>query len=140
MGIACEFVQDNQSFSKKGTIRGMHFQDNPGQAKLISVAQGTIYDVVVDISPSSPSFGKWVGVYLEAEKHQQLFVPVGFANGFCVLSENTHVIYKVSSIYDPKTEKGFRFDDPEIAICWPVKDPIISERDRTGPFFREVLR
>jgi len=140
MGISCEFVQDNHSFSKKGTIRGMHFQSEPGQAKLISVLHGTIYDVVVDIRPHSPTFGEWIGIRLEAEKHQQLFIPIGFAHGFCTLSEEAHVAYKVSSVYDPTTEKGFRFNDPELAIQWPIKDPIVSERDRSSPFFREAVK
>jgi dTDP-4-dehydrorhamnose 3,5-epimerase len=138
-GIECAFVQDNHSFSKKGTIRGMHFQGEPGQAKLISVGMGEIYDVAVDIRPDSPTFGKWFGVVLNSNEHKQLFIPVGFAHGFCVLSEEAHVFYKVSSIFDEKQEKGFRFDDPDIGIQWPVKEPIVSERDQKSPLFKEVL-
>ena len=139
-GIECEFVQDNLSFSKQGVIRGMHFQTAPGQAKLVSVLNGKIFDVAVDIRPDSPYFGKWEGVYLDADKHEQLFVPVGFAHGFCVVSNTgAHVHYKVSSIYDASTEKTFRFDDPSIAIEWPVKNPSLSLRDQNCPSFKEIF-
>jgi len=132
------FVQDNHSYSKKGVIRGMHFQTEPGQAKLVRVALGKIYDVIVDIRPDSPTFGKWQGQILDDEKHQQLFIPVGFAHGFCVLSDEAHVLYKISTPFCAETEKGFRFDDPEVAIEWPIKDPILSERDRNTPYFYEL--
>ena len=138
-GITCDFLQDNHSFSKKQTIRGMHFQSHPGQDKLISVLHGKIFDVVVDIRPDSATFGKWEGIILDAEAHQQLFVPVGFAHGFCVLSDGAHVVYKVSSLFDPTTEKGFRFDDPDLLIDWPFNDPIVSERDKTSPFFKLAM-
>jgi dTDP-4-dehydrorhamnose 3,5-epimerase len=139
LGIECTFVQDNHSYSAKGTLRGMHFQSDPGQAKLIRCAQGAIYDVAVDIRPASPTFGQWEGVILDSEKHCQLFLPVGFAHGFCVLSEGAHVMYKVSSNYDPKTEMGFRFDDPDIGINWPIDEPILSERDKNSPRFKEMV-
>lgn len=133
------FVQDNHSYSKKGVIRGMHFQAAPGaQAKLVRVAMGKIYDVIVDIRPDSPTFGKWEGVYLDDETHQQLFVPEGFAHGFQVVSDEAHVLYKVSSPYDPQTERNFRFDDPELGIEWPLKESIVSERDRNAPSMREA--
>ncbi|MCB1116429.1 MAG: dTDP-4-dehydrorhamnose 3,5-epimerase [Chlamydiia bacterium] len=138
LGIDDEFVQDNHSCSGKGVIRGMHFQSKPGQAKLVRVASGQIYDVVVDIRPNSPTFGKWVGTVLDGENHHQLYIPVGFAHGFCVLSDEAHVLYKTSSVYNHETEKGFRFDDPEIGIKWPVKDPIVSERDQQCPYFYEL--
>lgn len=138
-GIACDFVQDNHSFSTKGTLRGMHFQRNPGQAKLISVLHGKIFDVAVDLRKDSPTFGRWEGVFLDDEQHQQFFIPVGFAHGFCVMSETADVIYKVSSIYDPDQEKGFRFDDSEIGISWPIASPILSERDLKAPSFREAF-
>ncbi|HSW86439.1 MAG TPA: dTDP-4-dehydrorhamnose 3,5-epimerase [Rhabdochlamydiaceae bacterium] len=138
-GIFCEFVQDNHSFSKKGIIRGMHFQRSPGQAKLISVVEGKIYDVAVDIRPESTTYGKWEGVYLDAEDHLQFFVPVGFAHGFCVVSERAHVIYKVSSVFNPEEEKTFRFDDAQIGIKWPVENPILSSRDCAAPSFQEVF-
>lgn len=136
-GIDCSFVQDNHSYSKEGTVRGMHFQSEPGQAKLVRVASGKIYDVIVDIRLSSPTFGQWEGVYLDGENHHQLFVPVGFAHGFCVVSPEVHVLYRTSAPYNSETEKGFRFDDPEVGIEWPVKEPIVSERDKNSPKLRE---
>ncbi len=138
-GIDCEFVQDNLSFSRENVVRGMHFQSEPGQHKLVSVLQGSIFDVAVDMRKDSPYFKKWLGISLDAEKHEQLFVPIGFAHGFCVTSPGgAHVHYKVSSIYNPFTEKGFRFDDPEIGIRWPVDAPQVSQRDRFCPSFAEV--
>lgn len=139
LGIDCTFVQDNFSFSKKNTIRGMHFQSIPGQAKLVSVILGKILDVVVDIRPDSPTFGKSEQVILDDSLHQQLFIPVGFAHGFAVLSDTAIVTYKVSSLYDPKFEKSFRYDDPDINIHWPIKQPIVSERDRSAPSFKQAL-
>lgn len=139
LGIECEFVQDNISYSKQGVIRGMHFQSDPGQAKLVSVLQGEIFDVVVDLRKDSPYFGKWAGVLLEAKKHQQLYVPIGFAHGFCVVSpDGAQVLYKVSSPYNPRTEMGFRFDDPEVKIVWPHPAPIVSKRDLEAPLFKEL--
>lgn len=134
-----EFVQDNHSYSKKNTLRGMHFQRAPGQAKLISVLQGKIFDVVVDIRPDSPTFKHWEGIILDAQNYEQLYIPIGFAHGFCVLSEDAHVFYKVSNFYDPCEEKTFRFDDPEIGIEWPIQEPFISERDLNAPLFNEVV-
>ena len=136
-GIDVDFCQDNHSFSKQGTVRGMHFQRLPGQAKLVSVMQGKIFDVVVDIRPLSPTFGKWEGVYLD--EAEQLFIPVGFAHGFCVMSETAHVCYKVSTVYDPLEERSFRFDDPFVGIVWPVEAPLLSERDRVAPLLKEAL-
>lgn len=130
------FVQDNLSFSKRGVIRGMHFQSTPGQAKLITVISGTIYDVFVDIRPDSETFGQWEA--LELKQGQQLLIPVGFAHGFAVL-DDAHLLYKMSSFYHPETEKGFRYDDPEVGIKWPFEDPILSERDRNAPSFKEVV-
>src|SRR5918996_883848 len=117
LGVADEFVQDNHSRSARGVLRGMHFQ--PGQAKLVRCARGAILDVVVDIRPGSPSFGRWESVRLDDEDHHQLYVPDGFAHGFCVLAEVADVVYKVSTYYDPAAELGFRFDDPEVGIEWP---------------------
>ncbi|MFI0435117.1 MAG: dTDP-4-dehydrorhamnose 3,5-epimerase [Parachlamydiaceae bacterium] len=139
LGISSPFVQDNHSYSQQGCIRGMHFQSYPGQAKLIRVAVGKIFDVAVDIRPDSPTFGKWEGVMLDDLFHWQLYIPVGFAHGFCVLSPEAHVLYKVSSPYDANFEKGFRFDDPEVNIQWPVDHPIISERDQQAPFLRSCF-
>jgi dTDP-4-dehydrorhamnose 3,5-epimerase len=139
-GIKESFVQDNHSFSREGSIRGMHFQRSPGQAKLVRAAAGTIFDVVVDIRAGSPTYGKWEPVILDGEQHQQLYIPVGFAHGFCVISPTAHVIYKVSTPYDPKEEMGFRWDDPEVNIQWPVHNPIVSERDQNAPLLRELRR
>ena len=116
----------------------MHYQSTPGQAKLVRVVSGKIFDVAVDIRPSSPTFGQWCGVYLDDIDHHQLFIPIGFAHGFCALSPEAHVLYKVSSPFCAETERGFRFDDPEVAIKWPVNDPIVSERDQNSPYFYEM--
>jgi dTDP-4-dehydrorhamnose 3,5-epimerase len=137
-GILCDFVQDNHSLSVQGTIRGMHFQRIPGQAKLVHVVHGIIYDVVVDIRKDSPTYKQWLGVTLEADQGDQLFVPVGYAHGFCVLSEIAHVCYKVSTIYDSQEEKSFRFNDPDVRIQWPHPSPILSDRDKNSPFLHEV--
>ncbi len=134
-GIDVAFVQDNHSRSVKDTLRGLHYQSRPGQAKLVRVIAGRIWDAVVDIRPASPTFGRWVGVELDAEKHEQIFIPVGFAHGFCVLSEIADVEYKVSSPYDGKTECGFSYADPEFAVAWPVKTPLLSKRDREAESF-----
>ena len=138
-GIAVDFVQDNISCSMKGTIRGMHFQSSPGQAKLITVIVGTIYDVFVDIRTGSPTFGKWGARELDASANEQLFIPVGFAHGFAVLSDIAHVMYKVSSVFDSETEKTFRHDDPQVGIEWPFENPILSERDLNAPLLKEAL-
>lgn len=139
-GIHCPFEQDNHSFSRKDCIRGMHYQSFPGQAKLIRVAVGKIFDVAVDIRPHSPTYGQWEGVILDDQLHHQLFIPNGFAHGFCVLSSEAHVLYKVSNPYRPETEKGFRWDDPKINIKWPIENPIISERDQQAPFLHELIQ
>lgn len=131
-GIDCEFVQDNHSQSVRGTLRGLHFQSAPGQAKLVRVATGHVFDVVVDVRPDSPTFGKWQGVHLDATRHQQLFIPVGFAHGFCVLSDEADVLYKVSAPYDPAAERTLAWDDPDIGIEWPIAQPLLSPRDRAG--------
>ena len=140
IGIDTLFVQDNHSFSKKGTLRGMHFQRSPGQAKLVSVISGKIFDVIVDIRPNSPTFGKWEGFYLDDQHRDQLFIPVGFAHGFCVLSDEAHILYKVSHVYVPEEEKGFRFDDPFVGIQWPIAAPHLSPKDAQAPSFHEALK
>jgi len=137
-GIEIEFVQDNVSFSKKGTVRALHFQSFPGQAKLVSCIQGKIWDVAVDLRKNSPTFGQWESAVLDEEHHHQLFVPVGFAHGFCVLSETACVQYKVSSPYDPAAECSIRWNDPSFQIAWPVEEPILSPRDQISPFFKEM--
>lgn len=139
-GIMCDFLQDNLSFSKKNVLRGLHFQSHPGQAKLVTALQGKIFDVAVDLRPGSATFGKWEGVYLDADRHMQLFIPVGFAHGFCVVSATgAHVLYKVSHIYDSSTEKSVRFDDPQIKITWPTNNPILSLRDEQAPYLKELF-
>jgi dTDP-4-dehydrorhamnose 3,5-epimerase len=136
-GIDLEFVQDNHSRSRQGIVRGMHFQ--PGQAKLVRCARGEILDVVADIRCGSPTFGRWEGYELSDANHRQVFVPDGFAHGFCVVSEVADVTYKVSSYHDPTTEGGFRFDDPEVAIQWPTTLELsVSARDRAAPTLAEL--
>ena len=133
MGISPTFFQDNHSRSVHGTLRGMHYQRRPGQAKLVRCARGRIWDVVVDIRPASPSFAEWEAFELDDVEHRQLFVPVGFAHGFCVLSDVADVTYKVSSPYAPAEERGIAWDDERLGITWPLCDPIVSERDRVNP-------
>ena len=137
-GIDAPFVQDNHSRSRRGIVRGMHFQ--PGQVKLVRCARGAIFDVVVDVRPDSATFGKWEGHELNDETHRQLLVPDGFAHGFCVLSEIADVTYKVSTYYDPSVESGFRFDDPQVAIEWPLPldQMTASVRDRQAPPLAEL--
>lgn len=134
-GVDATFVQDNHSRSYQGTLRGLHYQSQPGQAKLVRVGRGKIFDVAVDIRPNSPTFGRWHGIYLDDQQHAQLFVPVGFAHGFCVVSDVADVIYKVSSPYEPSTERSLKFDDPDLAVDWPVTAPLLSERDRHAESF-----
>jgi dTDP-4-dehydrorhamnose 3,5-epimerase len=137
LGVSDAFVQDNHSRSRRGVLRGMHFQ--PGQAKLVRCARGSILDVVVDIRPGSPSFGRWEAFPLDDEGNHQLYVPDGFAHGFCVTSELADVVYKVSTYYDPAGESGFRFDDPEVGIEWPTElELLVSERDRDAPLLSEL--
>jgi dTDP-4-dehydrorhamnose 3,5-epimerase len=132
-GVPTEFVQDNHSRSRRGTIRGIHFQTHPGQGKLVRVARGAVFDVVVDLRRGSPTFGEWEGFELDDERCLQLYVPVGFGHGFCVTSGVADFVYKVTSYYDPATESGFRFDDPEVGIQWPDVELLYSERDHTAP-------
>ena len=138
-GISEVFVQDNVSVSKQGTIRALHYQSSPGQAKLVSCLQGAIWDVAVDIRPASPTFGKWIAVELNDQTHRQLFIPVGFAHGFCVLTPFAKVHYKVSAPYNAKTDCSIRWNDPDLNINWPSENPILSPRDQISPFFREVV-
>lgn len=134
-----DFVQDNLSFSVKGTLRGLHFQVKRPQAKLVQVIAGEIFDAAVDIRPGSRTFGKWIGVYLSDQNNRQVFIPEGFAHGFCVLSETAHFLYKCSEFYVPEDEGGILWSDPEIGIDWPVTDPIISEKDKKHPRLSELL-
>lgn len=137
-GIACDFVQDNLSYSQKDTLRGLHYQHPHGQAKLVSVVRGEVLDVVVDVRKGSPTFGQWEGVTLSAENHRQLFVPEGFAHGFCVLSEDALFTYKCSDYYAPDAEHGIAWDDPDIGIAWPIEQPLLSEKDAYYPRLRDV--
>jgi dTDP-4-dehydrorhamnose 3,5-epimerase len=137
-GVDVEFVQDNHSRSRRGTLRGMHFQTSPGQAKLVRCARGRIVDVVLDLRRASPTFGQWEAVPLDDEAMRQVFVPVGFAHGFCVLSEEADVVYKCSSYFDPATEASVAYDDPDVGIAWPDVELIVSERDRTAPRLAEI--
>jgi dTDP-4-dehydrorhamnose 3,5-epimerase len=138
LGIDVEFVQDNHSRSGANILRGLHFQTTPGQAKLVRCGRGRIWDVAVDLRRGSPTYGQWEGHELDDVDHHQLLVPVGFAHGFCVLSEVADVLYKVSSYYDPETESGIAWDDPDVAIDWPISEPQLSERDRNAPRLAEV--
>jgi dTDP-4-dehydrorhamnose 3,5-epimerase len=138
LGVDVDFVQHNQSRSVGGTLRGLHFQTSPGQAKLVRCMRGEIFDVAVDLRRDSPGFGRWEGHRLDDEKHHQLFVPAGFAHGFCVLSEEADVSYQLSSLYDPATEAGIAWDDPEVGVEWPVSEPLLSERDRGAPRLAEI--
>lgn len=124
-----DFVQDNFSHSKQSVLRGLHYQIECPQAKLVSVLQGEIFDVAVDIRKGSPNFGKWVGVSLSSECRKQLFVPIGFAHGFCVISESADVIYKCSDVYHPPGERTIQWNDPELAVEWPIKTPLLSPKD-----------
>ena len=141
MGIVTVFVQDNQSSSTKGVLRGMHYQINFPQDKLVRVISGEVYDAVVDLRKGSPTYGKSFGVVLSAENRKQLFIPKGFAHGFLVLSDTAEFFYKVSDFYHPNDEGGLVWNDPEVGIDWPVKDEAllnIIERDRNWPKLSEL--
>lgn len=140
LDLPTHFVQDNHSRSFPGVLRGLHFQRDPAQGKLIGVNRGEIWDVAVDIRPDSPTFGKSLGVSLSAETGQMLWIPAGFAHGFCVLGqEPADVCYKVDASYNPASESGIRWDDPELAIAWPVPTPIVSDRDKNLGFFADCM-
>jgi dTDP-4-dehydrorhamnose 3,5-epimerase len=138
LGIGVEFVQDNHSRSVRGTIRGLHYQIDPGQPKLVRVAHGSAWDVVLDIRRSSSTYGLWDAFELDDVSHRQLYVPVGFAHGFCALTDVVDVVYKVGSPYDPSTERGIAWDDPELGIPWPTDRGLVSERDARNPRLRDV--
>ncbi len=137
-GIPTQFVQDNISFSGQRTLRGLHYQNPQAQAKLVQVLQGEIFDVAVDVRRSSPTFGQWVGVSLSAQHPRQLYIPEGFAHGFCVLSASALFLYKCSQIYAPRHEGGLRWDDPDLGIEWPVDQPILSDRDRAFARLKDI--
>ena len=137
-GISAHFVQDNHSISVKGVLRGLHYQINPGQAKLVRVTRGEVFDVVLDIRKNSPTYGKWWSLYLSEKNMLQLYVPLGFAHGFCVVSESVEFLYKCSDYYSPENERGIMWNDPDLAIDWPIENPIISEKDNMYPRFSEI--
>jgi dTDP-4-dehydrorhamnose 3,5-epimerase len=138
LGIDIRPVQENHSRSARNTLRGVHFQTDPGQAKLVRCMRGRIWDVAVDLRRDSPTFGQWEGHELDDEMHRQFLVPIGFAHGFCVLSEVADVAYKLSSLYDPETEAGIAWDDPDVGVEWPISEPLLSERDKTAPRLSEI--
>jgi dTDP-4-dehydrorhamnose 3,5-epimerase len=138
LGVDVEFVQHNHSRSAKNTLRGLHFQTEPGQAKLVRCPRGRIVDVAVDLRRGSPTYGDWEAHVLDDEAHRQLFVPTGFGHGFAVLSDVADVAYQLSSLYDPATESGIAWDDPDVGVEWPVAEPLLSDRDKSAPRLREV--
>jgi dTDP-4-dehydrorhamnose 3,5-epimerase len=138
LGIQSYFVQDNLSRSVRGTLRGLHYQLPHAQAKLVQVVKGEIFDVVVDIRRGSPTFGQWTGVHLSGENKRQVYIPEGFAHGFCVLSQEALFMYKCSDFYAPDFELGILWSDPDIAIDWPVDNPLLSDKDLTYGYLRGV--
>ena len=132
-GIDLPFVQDNLSRSRQGSLRGLHLQNPRPQGKLVSVLEGEVYDVAVDVRVGSPTFGKWVGMTLSAENRRQMWIPPGFAHGFCVTSESALFFYKCTDLYSPESELGILYNDPALGIPWPVKAPLLSDKDRNNP-------
>jgi dTDP-4-dehydrorhamnose 3,5-epimerase len=138
-GITGPFVQDNHSRSVQGTLRGLHAQRRRPQGKLVRAVDGEMFDVAVDIRRGYATFGRWVGVRLSGENFQQLYIPPGFAHGFCVLSAVVHVEYKCTDFYDAADEIGLAWNDPDVGIEWPIRDPIISDKDRRLPALKNLL-
>jgi dTDP-4-dehydrorhamnose 3,5-epimerase len=139
VGIPGPFVQDNYSRSVKGTLRGLHFQEPQAQGKLVQVLAGAVYDVAVDIRRGSPTFGRWVGLELSAENRRQLWIPTGFAHGFCVLSDSADLHYKVTAFYAPEHDRGISWNDPELAIPWPISgEPKLSPKDTAAPRLKDA--
>ncbi len=137
-GIEGNFVQDNRSRSRKGTIRGLHYQLGKPQGKLIWTLSGKVFDVAVDIRRKSPTFGKWLGIMLSSENKKSIYIPPDFAHGFCVLSEEAEIFYKCTEFYSPENERTIRWDDPDLAIAWPIRDPILSAKDAAAPLLKEA--
>ncbi len=138
-GINTRFVQDNFSHSTKGVLRGLHYQKEPkSQTKLVTAMTGEIFDVAVDIRKGSPTYGRWVGEVLSDKNHKMLFVPEGFAHGFCVTSEKADVLYKVNSEYSPENERGILWNDPEVGIKWPTNNPIMIKKDLELPSLKNA--
>lgn len=138
LGIREDFVQDNQSLSNKNVLRGLHYRVDPEQAKLVRVVKGEVFDVVVDIRKDSPTFGEWQSFILSSTNFLQLYVPVGFAHGFCVLSDVAEFLYKVSEYYSAEKEKGILWNDPDIGINWPISNPVLSDKDEGNPRLRNL--
>ncbi len=138
VGIRETFVQDNVSFSQKGILRGLHFQNPQSQGKLVQVLAGEVWDVAADIRKDSPTFGQWIGEVLSGENHVQMYVPPGFAHGYCVTSETALFSYKCTDFYNPSTEHGIIWDDPDLGIDWPVKTPLLSSKDANFPKLKDL--
>lgn len=138
-GLEAAFVQDNHSLSEGNILRGLHAQLEPPQGKLVRVVEGEILDVAVDIRRGSPTFARWTSLHLSAESFLSLYLPPGFAHGFCVLSERAQVEYKCTALYEPRGEIAIRWNDPEIGVDWPLAEPRLSEKDRNAPFLAEIL-
>ena len=137
-GIEHEFVQDNHSRSQKGVLRGLHFQITKPQGKLVSCSQGAVFDVAVDVNPESATFGQYVGIELTEDNHRQFWVPPGYAHGFCVLTDTADFQYKCTDYYDPSDEGGLIWNDPEVAIDWPIDHPLLSDKDVKLPTLKEL--
>jgi dTDP-4-dehydrorhamnose 3,5-epimerase len=137
-GLPSVFVQDNVSYSTRNVLRGMHYQSGRPQGKLVMALRGEILDVVIDIRKGSPTFGEWLGVTLSSDNYRQVYIPEGFAHGFCVTSETAMVLYKCTDYYSPSDERGIRWDDPVLKIDWPVSNPILSGKDMGYPSLEEV--
>jgi len=137
-GLKARFVQDSLSFSKNGVLRGLHLQNPNGQGKLVSVLSGEVFDAIADVRRGSPAFGRWFGCVLSARNRLQMWIPPGFAHGFCVLSPSALFHYKCTRLYDPRSEIGIRWNDPAIGIPWPIKRPILSGKDLALPLLAEI--
>jgi dTDP-4-dehydrorhamnose 3,5-epimerase len=139
-GLDWNFVQDNISFTRRGILRGLHFQNPKGQGKLVYALQGEVFDVAVDLRKSSPTFGRWHGLTLSAENKRQFFMPAGFAHGFAVLSETAMFAYKCTEFYNPQNEMSLLWNDPEVGVQWPLESPQLSEKDLRGVRLRDIPR
>lgn len=138
-GISERFVQDNHSLSKQGVLRGLHFQHDPkAQGKLVSVVKGSVWDVAVDIRKNSPTYMKWCSVELSEENKKMLYIPPGFAHGFAALSDDVHLVYKCTAEYDANCDAGIRWNDTDIAVDWPISEPMVSDKDRELPFLKDI--
>ncbi len=139
-GEGLEFVQDNHSRSRKGVLRGLHFQLENPQGKLVSAGTGAVFDVAADVNPDSPTYGQWVGVNLSEENHRQLWIPPGYAHGFCVLSDVADFQYKCTALYHPQSDSGVAWDDADLKIDWPVDEPLLSDKDKALPALKDAPR